>query len=154
MRREPSPYMNRILVCLDASPRAAQVLSAATALAKGMGGRLRLLRVVGLPPEVDQEVLVHAAADVIDTMKGKAKRELDQLAKTAGGAEIEGTDVLIGTPWDAICREAKSVDADLVVIGSHGYHGFDRILGTTAAKVVNHCTRSVLVIRNEEASKK
>jgi nucleotide-binding universal stress UspA family protein len=34
-----------------------------------------------------------------------------------------------------------------VVLGSHGYSGFDRILGTTAAKVVNHCDRSVLVVR-------
>jgi nucleotide-binding universal stress UspA family protein len=60
---------------------------------------------------------------------------------------VEGIHVHIGTPWDTICREATSLDCDLVVLGSHGYSGFDRILGTTAAKVTNHCDRSVLVVR-------
>ena len=60
---------------------------------------------------------------------------------------IEGYDVHIGTPWDTIVREAVARDCVLVVLGSHGYSGMDRILGTTAAKVVNHCERSVLVVR-------
>jgi universal stress protein F len=146
--------MKRILVCLDASPRAPQVLAMALDLAKRTGSRLRLLRAVGLPPEVDQGMFVHAAADVIETMKGKAKVEIYGLAKDAPESLIEAVDVIIGTPWDAICREAKSVDADLVVLGSHGYSGFDRILGTTAAKVVNHCDRSVLVVKTPPAGDK
>jgi nucleotide-binding universal stress UspA family protein len=39
---------------------------------------------------------------------------------------------------------------DLIVIGSHGYDALDRLLGTTAAKVVNHADRSVLVVRAAE----
>ncbi len=139
--------MNRILVCLDASPRAPFVLQAAAKLAGKIGGRLCLLRTVGLPPEIDQEVLVHAAADVVETMTTKAKAELEGLAKKLPMTEIEGIHVHVGTPWDTICREAKTLDCDLVIIGSHGYSGFDRVLGTTAAKVVNHCDRSVLVVR-------
>jgi universal stress protein F len=145
--------MNRILVCLDSSPRAAFVLQTAAELAKRTGAKLRLLRAVGLPPEIDQEMFVHSAANVIDTLKEKARNELGGLARRAPEAAIEAMDVIIGTPWDAICREAKSVDADLVIIGSHGYSGFDRILGTTAGKVVNHCDRSVLVVRNVDADK-
>ena len=38
-------------------------------------------------------------------------------------------------------------DFDLIVIGSHGFGTIDRILGTTAAKVVNHAERNVLVVR-------
>jgi len=34
------------------------------------------------------------------------------------------------------------------VIGSHGYGGLDRLLGTTAARVVNHADRNVLIVRN------
>jgi nucleotide-binding universal stress UspA family protein len=45
---------------------------------------------------------------------------------------------------------ARSVEADLIVIGSHGYAGFDRLLGTTAAKVVNHAHCSVLVVREPQ----
>ena len=91
--------------------------------------------------------MVQAAADIIETMKTRAARDLAALAKEISPSAIESIDIQIGTPWDAICREAASVDADLVVIGSHGYSGLDRLLGTTAAKVVNHCSRSVLVAR-------
>ena len=139
--------MERILVCLDASPRAPFVLATAVKLAERVGGRLHLLRTVGLPPEIDQEVLVHAPADVIEIMSRKAKLELEALAKNQPSVEIEGIHVHVGTPWDTICREAKTLDCDLVMLGSHGYSGFDRVLGTTAAKVVNHCDRSVFVVR-------
>jgi len=146
--------MKRILVCLDASPRAPRVLEAAADLAQRSGARMCLLRTVGLPPEVDQAMFVHAAADVIDTMTARAKLELEALARDLPSSLLEGVHVHIGTPWDLICREAKSLDCDLVVLGSHGYSGFDRILGTTAAKVVNHCDRSVLVVRDPAGAKK
>ena len=141
--------MKRILVCLDASPRAVFVLQTATELAVKMGAKLVLLRSVGLPPEIDQEFYVHAAGSMTDMLVDKAKKELDVLAKDVPAGVIEGFDVHIGTPWDTICREAVARDCDLVVLGSHGYSGMDRILGTTAAKVVNHCERSVLVARTQ-----
>jgi len=60
---------------------------------------------------------------------------------------IERIVVALGTAWDSIVRTAGEVDADLIVVGSHGYTGVDRLLGTTAAKVVNHADRNVLVVR-------
>jgi len=53
---------------------------------------------------------------------------------------------------DVICRTARELDADLIVIGSHGYGGIDRVLATTAARVVNHADRSVLVARPRMAA--
>ena len=38
--------------------------------------------------------------------------------------------------------------ADLIVIGAHGYGRLDRLLGTTASKVVNHADRDILVVRS------
>ena len=141
--------MKRILVCLDASPRAVFVLQTASELAVKTGAKLVLLRSVGLPAEIDQEFYVHAAGSMTDMLVDKAKKELEALSKDVPADIIEGFDVHIGTPWDTICREAKARDCDLVVLGSHGYSGMDRILGTTAAKVVNHCERSVLVARTK-----
>jgi universal stress protein F len=141
--------MKRILVCLDASPRALFVLQTATELAVKMGAKLVLLRSVGLPAEIDQEFYVHAAGSMTDMLVDKAKKELEVLSKDVPAGVVEAFDVHIGSPWDTICREAKARDCDLVVLGSHGYSGMDRILGTTAAKVVNHCERSVLVARTQ-----
>ena len=54
------------------------------------------------------------------------------------------------SPWDAICAAAIAEDVDAIVIGSHGYDVLDRLTGTTAAKVVNHADRTVIVIRAPE----
>jgi nucleotide-binding universal stress UspA family protein len=141
--------MKRILVCLDASPRAPHVLAAAADLARRTGARLCLLRSVGVPPEIDQEMLVRAAADIVETMLASAKREIAELAKDLPATLIDSVHVHVGAPCDMICREAAELDCDMVVLGSHGYSGFDRILGTTAGKVVNRCDRSVLVVRSK-----
>ncbi|HXX83175.1 MAG TPA: universal stress protein, partial [Casimicrobiaceae bacterium] len=55
--------------------------------------------------------------------------------------------VEIGVPWRAVCDVAIADKVDLIVVGSHGYGGVDRIIGTTAAKIVNHAHCSVLVAR-------
>lgn len=144
--------MQRLLVCLDASSRASNVLAAALDLASSTNARLCLLRVVGLPVEIDQQVLVRGTSDVLAMLKEQAQRELDAYAEAAPGI-VDRSVVRVGAPWDVICREADAVECDLVVIGSHGYSGFDRVLGTTAAKVVNHCSRSVLVVRPRSAAR-
>lgn len=139
--------MNRILVALDSSPRAAGVLAAARDLATRTGAKLAVFRSVGLPPEVDKEFLAISPNEVVDQLVSRAKEDLTALVKDVPRDAIDGVYVRVGTPWDAICTEAKDLDVDVVVIGSHGYSGLDRILGTTAAKVVNHADRSVMVVR-------
>ncbi len=51
-----------------------------------------------------------------------------------------------GEPARLILEVGDELNAALIVIGSHGYKGLDRILGTTAAHVVNHAKRNVLVV--------
>lgn len=138
--------MKRILVCLDSSPRATDVLAEAHDLARRTGAKLAVFRSVGLPPELDKELLAVSPNDVIGELEKRAKTELERLVASARD-DVEGLYVRVGTPWDAICTEAKLLDCDLIVIGSHGYSGIDRLLGTTAAKVVNHADRSVMVVR-------
>ena len=139
--------MQRILVCLDASPRATLVLAAAAELAGQTRARLCLLRVVDPTAELNLEVLIHAASEVVDTMESEGRRELEAYATTHPLAEIEGIHIHVGSPCEIICREATTLDCDLVMLGSHGYGVLDRILGTTAAHVVDHCDRSVFVVR-------
>lgn len=137
--------MKRILVALDGSDRSRVVLGAATDLGKRLGAKLVLLRVVGLPKHIDQEAVTHGESPTADT-EAAAQAQLEGIASTYADL-VEGSHVRLGVPWDAICHAATELACDLVVIGSHGYKGIDKILGTTAAKVVDHCDRSVLVAR-------
>ena len=60
----------------------------------------------------------------------------------------EKVEVEMGVPWVSICEWARRNHADLIIVGSHGYSGLDHVIGTTAAKVVNHAPCSVLVVRD------
>jgi universal stress protein F len=139
--------MNRILTCLDSSPRAVNVLATAVALAKKTGAKLVLFRSVGLDPELRYEIMGITPNEALDRVMAHTKSDLDAIAATVPPEVLDRAVAHVGTPWDAICREARKLDCDLIVIGSHGYAGIDRLLGTTAGKVVNHADCSVLVVR-------
>jgi nucleotide-binding universal stress UspA family protein len=53
----------------------------------------------------------------------------------------------VANPWRGVCAAALEEQVDLIVIGSHGYGALDHVLGTNAARIVNHAPCSVLVVR-------
>jgi universal stress protein F len=139
--------MDRILVGLDASPRAKVVLDAAIDLARRVGGKLLLFRAVGIPMEIPHEAYSMSPAALAELLEEEAKKYLNTIAATVPEGLLLETAVGVGTAWQAICHAAQEKRCDLIVIGSHGYSGLDKLIGTTAAKVVNHAQRSVLVVR-------
>jgi len=139
--------MDRILVGLDASPRAAGVLQKAVDLARRGNGKVLLFRAVGIPVGIPHEAYSMSPASLADLLESEAKRYLEQAATKVPPELLLGTVIGVGTPWQAICTAADHNNIDLIIIGSHGYSGIDRLIGTTAAKVVNHATQSVLVMR-------
>jgi len=140
-----------ILVALAGSPRAPVVLSRAIAVSRAQGARLVLLRSIGLPAEVPQDLWRSTDEPLLDVLDRRARAYLDECEAGVPGEVRGGTQVVIGSPWQSICDTARNLRANLIVIGSHGYSGFDRLLGTTAAKVVNHAPCSVLVVRDVSA---
>ena len=141
-----------ILVALDGSTRGPAVLARATAMARAGGERVLLFRSIGLPADVPQDLWRSTEKPLLDVLEQRAKDYLAQ-CETLVPAEIRGgTQVVVGAPWQSICEAARSVRADLIVVGSHGYSGVDRLLGTTAAKVVDHAPCSVLVVRDVEGA--
>jgi nucleotide-binding universal stress UspA family protein len=139
--------MKRILVALDGSPRAEGVLAAAIAAARTEGGRLFLVRAIGLVGDIPKDLWQTTDEPLLDVMNHRAGEYLAKCQTTVPPELQGGTRVAVGSPWEAICQTARSYEADLVVVGSHGYSGIDRLLGTTAAKVVNHAPCSVLVVK-------
>jgi len=139
--------MKRILVALDASPRAPSVLAAAAHLAELTNTTLVLYRAIGIPPDLPKEIFKMTDRSVEEVLMNNALADLERLAKDIPKPHIEKITATFATPWDGICRAAREYVVDMIVIGSHGYGGLDRVLGTTAAKVVNHADRNVLVVR-------
>ncbi len=138
--------VTRILVALDGSPRAPGVVRAAHELSARFDAELFLLRVILIPPEFPAAARSSVHDDLPDLLTDAALRELEQLAQGYPRAQAHAPFVEIGQPWRVIIEFAKRLDVDLIVIGSHGYSGIDRLIGTTAARVANRSNRNVLVV--------
>jgi len=139
--------VKRILVALDGSPRAPTVLAAALRLAELSNATLIAYRAIGVPTDMPRELLDVTDARLEDVLKMNAHTDLERLTADIPRARLEKITTELATPWDGICAAARKYDADLIVIGSHGYGGLDRILGTIAGKVANHADRNVLIVR-------
>ena len=141
--------MRTILVALDASVRAPGVLARAVEVAAKFGADLVPLRAISIPPDFPPAAHLAQGDPLPGHLIDVARREVATLLTSSGGLRgvtVKDTIVRAGQPWRAIVEAAEEVKADLVVLGSHGYHGADRILGTTAGKVANLCRRDVLVV--------
>lgn len=138
-----------ILAGIDGSVRSPGVLAAAVSMARSHRGTIALVRAVALPPDVPQDFYRTSDVPLLEALQRNAKTYLQERVSEVPPELLapDPIDVTIGVPWDGLCNEARRRNANLLVIGSHGYGGLDRLLGTTAAKVVNHAHCSVLVVR-------
>lgn len=146
----------KILLAVDASEYSAAAVEAVTARPWPPGTAVRVLSAV--------ERVVPPAAEVWYDAGGSLERARQELTKhadqlTAGVAErlraaglTAETAVRDGDPRSAIVDEAEGWDADLIVVGSHGYTGLKRwLLGSVAQSVVSHAPCSVEVVRRKES---
>lgn len=141
--------MKRILVGLDGSPREREVLLAALGLAERYEAELILFRAVGLPAEMPPEAYLQPELSLLDFLQGRAAAALEACARSIPEPLRSRVrlKVSVVNPWRGVCAAALEEHVDLIVIGSHGYGALDHVLGTNAARVVNHAQCSVLVVR-------
>ena len=80
------------------------------------------------------------AETVVDSTLKKVKGALPRVEVTA--------EVLFGSPDSRIVETAEEWPADLIVMGSHGYNAWERLLlGSVSDSVVHHAPCSVLIAR-------
>jgi universal stress protein A len=135
-----------MLVALDGSSRASSVLERAVELARHSGGHIHLCRAVTIPIGLPDAVWAMPLAQLDTALVADAERALATAAQPFA-TEVVGTHVRIGQAADVVIDIAAEVGAQLIVIGAHGYGPIERLLGTTASKIVHRAKCSVLVVR-------
>jgi len=94
---------------------------------------------------------VAAAEAVEEASRKRAKEALERAAELfrgAGMSSVEVSEALSGEPKAVILDDAAQWGADLIVVGSHGWHGLDRVMmGSVSESVAMHAHCSVEVIR-------
>ncbi len=141
--------VRRILVPVDFSMASKDAVRAALTIAERFDAEVELLhmwmRIPGLAFEFGAQVSVNLAQNAVDGMRTFVK-ELD----LPENARIT-TRVAEGEAWPAIIELSKSVD--MIVMGTHGRTGLDRVLlGSTAERVIREASCPVLTVRNGAAT--
>lgn len=145
--------IRRLLCAVDQSDYSAYALLWASVLARAFSARLYVVHAAAVQPplefthdQVDQvvEELEEAVKDAGDVIGGWAAELIPP------GVEWE-TVVSRRQPVEAILAEADRLDADLIVLGTHGRGGFARwFLGSIAEGVMEDTTRPCLVVHHTD----
>lgn len=152
---QPLPPVYKIVVGVDYSRQSAIAFQAALELALHRDCQIYALAVAeGWPParpaEVSTEMQQNFQDEAQSTLEKWIAAELDELEQT--GAKLNRRRVAaavdFGKPSEAILALAEDVEADLIVIGTHGRKGLERlVVGSVANAVVRDAKCAVLVAR-------
>jgi universal stress protein A len=146
--------LKRILVPIDFSEESKKAIHYALPLAKQLGATITLLNVtepITSPADYGYGPVVRQIPDKAGMKQARAKlKVLGQ--KLIGSRMLGETIVLSGPTCFEITEAAKALEADLIVIGSHGCDGATSAVGSMAEKVVRHAPCAVFVLRKKERS--
>lgn len=145
--------MQRILVGVDASPASVEALERAAEEARWRGATLEVVHAFNPPDQSTAfPVFPRHGSDRADLEAERAKANaklgawLEESAVDLSDLEVEWSVLPNNRPTEVLID--RSVDADLVVVGSRGRGGFrGLLLGSTSEQVTRHARCPVLVVR-------
>lgn len=117
-------------------------LGYAAALVKNSGGKLHVVHVSEVDFAAPGPALPGRTSQLSDT---QVREQLEAMTGEPIAAAVHGR---TGRAFDQICRFAREIEADLIVMATHGRTGLKRLfLGSNAERVVQHSGSPVLVVR-------
>jgi len=144
---------DKILCAVDFDESSAAVLHFAREIAQQNGATLCALHVAPLPLNATEFAPI--PMDPYPVWEKTARAELEKLA----AAQLEGRGVAYkietrsGEAADGILMQAQEMDADLIVLATHGRKGLSHFLiGSVAERVIRRSPRPVLVVRPKETA--
>lgn len=136
-----------ILVAVDFSSETEYVIDKALELAAHQGAKVSFIHVVEYtgylyPPDTPLPV-------DLDLEQQFMEKATDNLKTLVEGLDLADAAryVKVGSAMQEIVHAAQEHGVDLIVIGSHGRHGLQRILGSTTSGVLHLSTCDVLAVR-------
>ena len=149
--------VRKILVPIDFAGCAYDVVATAAVVAGGLQAEAILLYVVQLPSGVEAGAVVHAhgtdeARTALDLLREDARVHIEPLAEVFADHGVPVSHVLRqGEVVEAILQTADDVDADMLIMGTHGRKGLQRFfLGSVAEQVIRRAEIPVTTVRSRD----
>lgn len=145
--RGPAKALRTILVPVDFSSDARAAATAAAAVL-GKAGRIVLVHALHLAYDYAALGAVPPAAYFRRAQEESRRRLAAEARRLSGKVGKVDVKVVQGLPVDVILKEARTLRADVIAMGTHGRGGVKRLLlGSTAERVVQHAPCPVLAVK-------
>lgn len=146
--------LEHLLAATDFSACSKEAIDHAVQLAHKMKGRLTLLHVFESPFFYPAETPLGNYPEVYQWLHDFKQEELKKLNALTDDVRKKGLPVESlfkeGAPSAEILRTAKEIDADLIVLGTHGRKGLSRVMmGSVAERVAREAPCPVLIVREK-----
>jgi len=142
-------WMRSIVVGIDFSENSERALALAADVARSFEGRLWLVHVAAPNPEfVGYEVGPQTVRDARAAELREEHRELQRRAERLREGGLDATALLIeGSTVEALLAQAAELEADLLVVGSHGRGVLGRaLIGSVSEGVTRRSERPILIV--------
>lgn len=139
-----------IVVGIDLSPESAQIIERARLVATNHQASLHLVHVIEPLTFAYGGDIPMDLTEVQEQLQTQARNQLHKLATQYQIAD-DRCRLLVGEPAAELHQLAQELNADLIVVGSHGRHGLALLLGSTANGVLHGAQCDVLAVRVEES---
>jgi nucleotide-binding universal stress UspA family protein len=150
-RRKPtsrSRGFNRILVPIDFSRPSLKAIPYALAISRQFSADVHLLHVTDVTQQPAPSLLTLPVVPQTEWNRRFTKRLQALALKYRADGNVSALEPRTGITYEEICAAARDLEADLIVVATHGYTGYKRMfLGSTAERVVQHAPCPVLVVR-------
>lgn len=138
-----------VLVAIDFSPHARAAALRACELARACGANLRLIH--GIPRksrEAEPELVAAVETEILASPTRELETWRESLAER--GANVSAV-VVDEDPVELISRQSHAEDALLVVMGTHGFGGVDRLfLGSVADRALRTAQVPIMLVKESE----
>ena len=143
----------KILTAIDFSENSECAFGYALTLATQFNAELTIIHVINEPVDLRGFYVPHISFEQLEKeIEESAAKMMETFCRSKLGTFSNyKTSIVTGIPYDEITAAAARIDASLIVLGTHGRTGFDRILfGSTAERVVRSASCPVLTVRLPE----
>ena len=145
----------RILCPIDGSATSNRGMLEAINLAKDQDAKLRFFHIIDTYIPVIDGVGSIVPVDMTDILRKNAEDVIEKASVTAKKAGVDAdakiTETVGGRPSKYIVEQANDWSAELIVMGTHGLRGFNRmVMGSDAENVVRTSSVPVLLVNTSD----
>jgi nucleotide-binding universal stress UspA family protein len=147
--------LRKTLIATDGSETAEKAANFGVQIAGLSGAKVYAVYVIDTTPYYSIPLDQIWSKEVYEQLEQMGNEITSNVEKTAKAAGLEAESIVLkGDPAARIVNFAEEQGVDMIVVGSHGIGGFERlVIGSVSEKVVRHAKIPVLVFREQKDQK-